>query len=184
MSTILTIPNFATIEECNDIFNRCINELELIDGKVYNSTGKTNSKMSRKSKIAFISNIGNISERIISKIKDHVAEIKGYTPSLGYFQFTQYKEGDYFNWHSDSNNTIFKDRFYTIVLQLTNDYEGGEFQLLINGNEITLEKGIGNLFIFPAETIHRIKPVTENVRYSLVNWLKLKPVDNIKKTLL
>ena len=184
MDRVLVIPNFITKDECSYILNNCINDYELTEAGVYNENPKTSLKPFRKSKVSFVTNIGEVEERILDTVINHVGKIKGYIPFLDYFQFTKYEEGDYFHWHTDSNHTIYKDRFYTVVLQLTNDYEGGEFQLSINGNEITLEKGDGNLFIFPSDMLHRVKPITKNVRYSLVSWLKLKPLNNINKTLL
>jgi hypothetical protein len=32
--------------------------------------------------------------------------------------------------------------------------------------------------------LHRVAPVETGVRYSLVSWFKLKPVENYKKTLI
>lgn len=182
-SKILTIPAFASADECYELIKRYDLTSELQNAGVYNEHNYIKLKETRKSKVSFVFNIGLIQNRILDKVKEHIGTLKGYEPSLDDFQFTKYEEGDYFDWHIDSNDTIFKDRFYTIVLQLNNSYVGGEFQLRMN-REITLESGIGNLFIFPSETIHRVTPIKSGIRYSLVNWLKLKPLHNIKKTLL
>lgn len=180
---ILTIPKFLEKDECELLINKYNIDSELSNAEVYHPNNIQRKRETRKSKVSFIEDIGIVGNRILHKVKEHVGDIKGYEPSLDDFQFTKYEEGDFFDWHADSNDTVFKDRFYTIVLQLNDGYVGGEFQLLTN-REITLEKGVGNLFIFPSEVVHRVKPITSGIRYSLVNWLKLKQIENIKKTLL
>jgi PKHD-type hydroxylase len=72
-----------------------------------------------------------------------------------------------------------------MVIQLNDEYTGGELEIKDNdNNEITLEKGLGNLFLFYSYIIHRVKPVTSGTRYSLVNWFRLTPIENFKKTLI
>lgn len=180
---ILTIPKFLEKDECDLLINKYNIDSELSNAEVYHPNNIQIKKETRKSKVSFVEDIGIVGNKILDKVKEHVGDIKGYEPSLDSFQFTKYEKGDFFDWHADSNDTVFKDRFYTIVLQLNDDYIDGDFQLLTN-KEITLEKGAGNLFIFPSEVVHRVKPITSGIRYSLVNWLKLKQIKNIKKTLL
>ena len=47
-----------------------------------------------------------------------------------------------------------------------------------------MEFGLGNLFIFPSNMLHRVKPIKDGIRYSLVSWLKLKEIKDYKKTIL
>ena len=72
-----------------------------------------------------------------------------------------------------------------MVIQLSDDYIGGELQIKDeDNNEITLESGLGNLFLFYSHITHRVKPVVSGTRYSLVNWFTLTPIENFKKTLI
>jgi predicted 2-oxoglutarate/Fe(II)-dependent dioxygenase YbiX len=73
-----------------------------------------------------------------------------------------------------------------MVIQLNDDYEGGDLQLkLENDNtQIQVEKGIGNLIIFLSNLEHRVTDITRGNRYTLVNWVGLKQINNFKKTLL
>jgi predicted 2-oxoglutarate/Fe(II)-dependent dioxygenase YbiX len=176
---------FLSKEECNSIIKRCLNELLLTNAETYSNDKivRLNKKETRKSKVAFIDDLGNINNRILLKVMEGV-KVKGFEPSIETFQFTKYDEGDYFDWHKDSNETVFKDRFYTIVIQLNEDYTGGDFELIINNKESKMEFGTGNLFIFPSNVFHRVKPIELGIRYSLVSWLKLKEIKNHKKTLL
>jgi PKHD-type hydroxylase len=182
---IITINEFLSKDECEVIIQKCLGELSLLDAKTYPKSDivKLNKKETRKSKVAFIDDLGYINNLILSKVLEEI-KIKGFEPSIETFQFTKYNEGDYFDWHKDSNETVFKDRFYTIVIQLNGDYTGGDFELIINNKESKMEFGTGNLFIFPSNVFHRVKPIELGVRYSLVSWLKLKEIKNHKKTLL
>ena len=79
---------------------------------------------------------------------------------------------------------MYKERFLTIAIQLNNSFIGGEFDVQIGGDELEMKPGIGNLFIFPSSTKHRIREIKNGIRYSIVNWLELEPQKNYKKTLL
>ena len=174
--------NFLSVDECESVLKRCLADLILVEGKTYSEKTKKFKNL-RKSEVAFIENPGSINDRIFLEINKNVS-VKGFEPSVESFQFTKYSEGDYFDWHKDSNDTIYKDRFYTVVIPLNEEYDGGEFQLLVENKEIDLCQDRGNLFIFPANTTHRVKPIASGTRYSLVSWIKLKPVRDYKKSLL
>ncbi len=47
-----------------------------------------------------------------------------------------------------------------------------------------MEFGAGNLYIFPSNVFHRVMPIESGTRYSLVSWLKLKKIEDHKKTLI
>lgn len=183
MHKYFTIPNFLSKDECNSLLLKCKNELKLETGTVNDS--EINFK-SRKSSVAFIDNLGFLNDKL-QNILVELVKIKGFSVSgLQSFQFTEYSVGDYYNWHRDNSidNTIISNRFYSTIIQLNDEYINGELQLNIDGTEITLESGIGNLYMFPSYTIHRIKPITSGVRYSLVNWVTLVKNKNEKKTIL
>ena len=100
------------------------------------------------------------------------------------FQFTEYTTDGYYNWHTDSD-AVMKERYCSMVIQVNDEYTGGELQIIDkDDNEITLEKGLGNLFIFYSHLTHRVKPIISGTRYSLVNWFKITPLKNFKKTLI
>jgi|TARA_R100000152_G_C6716593_1_gene143257 PKHD-type hydroxylase len=110
-------------------------------------------------------------------------------------QFTKYKLGQYYDWHSDSWPKPYerkdpkhpehgKIRKLSMTCQLTDgsEYTGGELEFdfrnydphmrdeskhLIRCQEI-LPKG--SIIVFPSFVWHRVKPVTSGTRYSLVVW--------------
>ena len=93
------------------------------------------------------------------------------------FQYTVYKENHHYNWHIDTFNNW--NRFErkisaSIILSDPNDYEGGEFELIFNGNgdsPIVMKPNIGDVLFFASWMPHRVRPVTKGVRKSLVSWI-------------
>ena len=71
-------------------------------------------------------------------------------------------------------------RKLSMIINLTdpNEYKGGELQFDFRNeaagkNIHTCEamKEKGSIVIFPSFVWHRVTPVTEGTRYSLVNWI-------------
>ena len=104
-------------------------------------------------------------------------------------QFTKYKKGQYYDWHSDSWKKPYaqkgdakgKIRKLSVTLSLTDPetYKGGELEFDFRQNgpdekqKLVVCKEIlpkGSLVVFPSFVWHRVKPVTKGVRYSLVVW--------------
>jgi PKHD-type hydroxylase len=179
--------NFLSPEECDLILNKCNAELTLSEAAVYgeDSNTLTKDKKSRKSSVGFISDLGFLNERLTNKLKE-TFNINGMeVTGLGNFQFTEYKEGEYFDWHTDSTNTIYRDRFTSIVIQLNNTYEGGVLEIKnLKGETLPIENKIGTLYIFNSRLLHRVTPVIDGVRYSLVNWISLIKTNSTKQNLL
>jgi PKHD-type hydroxylase len=172
--------NFLTIEECNLILNKCKAELTMSDAEVYGDNDKL-----RKSSVGWISDLGFLNERLTNTLKKTI-NINGMeVTGLGDYQFTEYKEGEYFDWHTDSTTTIYRDRFTSIVIQLNDTYEGGILEIKnIKGELLPIENKIGTLYIFNSRLVHRVTPVVNGVRYSLVNWVSLVKTDSTKQNLL
>lgn len=92
------------------------------------------------------------------------------------FQYTVYNgnNNDHYDWHMDKGNNNSAPRKLSLVLQLSDpsEYEGGDLQFWIGGNEpITAEKKIGLIYAFPSYILHRVTPVTRGTRKSLVVWI-------------
>ena len=104
-------------------------------------------------------------------------------------QFTIYEKGHYYGWHTDqsgaaikhtSKNINGKIRKISLTLQLTDksEYEGGDFQFQwiddkkSSLNVITIDdaRDIGTVIVFPSFIYHRVLPITNGKRETLVNW--------------
>lgn len=104
-------------------------------------------------------------------------------------QFTKYKLNQHYDWHCDCNEEAYDDpqnknvygktRKLSTVISLSNytDYKGGEFKFdfrnIDSGSNIVEPMEIkekGSIMVFPSFVWHKVCPVTEGTRYSLVCW--------------
>jgi len=91
-------------------------------------------------------------------------------------QFTKYCAGQYYNWHQDLGPGVSLQRKLSIVVNLQNEfmYEGGNLQFFSAiGKNVPREQG--SVIVFPSYEPHRVTPVKEGVRYSLVVWVNGRP---------
>jgi PKHD-type hydroxylase len=92
-------------------------------------------------------------------------------------QYTKYELNGHYTWHWD----VFfgyqtKQRKISVVVMLNEpeDYEGGDFQICINGNldEIkTIRPKKGDALFFASWMPHRVTSVTSGERNTLVTWV-------------
>ena len=106
-------------------------------------------------------------------------------------QFTKYTEGQFYNWHQDSFDKPFnnpnklmlhnKIRKLSVTCSLSDPstYSGGELEFYEGSPERASKKNVfkcteiseqGSIVVFPSFMWHRVCPVTEGTRYSLVIW--------------
>jgi hypothetical protein len=93
--------------------------------------------------------------------------------------FHTFKEGDWFGKHNDIRDR----RLYAIGVLLNDDFEGGEFKLY-NPYELTLNKLIGNVYIFDVRIEHEITPILHGERYSLLWFLQNEHIKTPTNTLI
>lgn len=181
MSNIETIFNFLDNKTCDTIVQYTLSNLSLEIATIYENGKILNSDV-RKSSVTF-NNYENIYPTLIMdilnvinkniKIKNCVAVKNINNTSL---QFTYYKEGDHFDWHIDSSETGYtSSRYFSIVIQLNDEFEGGD--LIVkneNGQELIIPKSKGSITIFPSFFWHKVTPVTNGKRYTLVSWYSIE----------
>jgi predicted 2-oxoglutarate/Fe(II)-dependent dioxygenase YbiX len=181
MFEVITIDNFLSKSECDELIQKYKNELTLLPAEV--SDYDPNRKF-RKSKVGFIDTLGDLDKKITDVLTNNIKVPKHDVSKLGPYQFTEYNEGDFFDWHTDANKNVYSDRFASVVIQLNDEYEGGDLELKDNkGNKIEINQKVGKLYVFPSTMKHRVSEVIKGVRYSLVNWVKLNK-QNYKQELL
>jgi PKHD-type hydroxylase len=105
--------------------------------------------------------------------KDYNFDLWGFD----HFQYTVYNVNEEYKAHADIIYTASKFKSLTrklsISLVLSDNYEGGEFQI-INAEQSeasTVEQKKGRLIVFPSWMVHKVKPVTRGVRKSIVVWV-------------
>jgi PKHD-type hydroxylase len=176
--------NFLSTEECDFILNKCKKELTLSEAQV--STNNPNPPYKRrKSSVGWIEDLGFLNERLENKLRE-TFNINGMeVTGLGDYQFTEYKEGEYFDWHTDSTDSVFTHRFASVVIQLNDTYSDGILEIKnIKEELVPIQNKIGTLYIFNSKLLHRVTPVTDGVRYSLVNWVSLVRTNSGKQNLI
>lgn len=96
------------------------------------------------------------------------------------FQYTKYnsKNKQHYTWHIDSgglySNNSERRISASIMLTDPNDYEGGEFHAIVNGqvdNPVVVKPERGDVIFFSSWTPHKVAPVTSGIRKSLVVWV-------------
>lgn len=174
------IEDFLSKEECNFILNKCKEELELSTASV--TDGNPNK---RKSSISWVDDLGDVNERLKNILKSQFNFLGMEVTGLKSFQFTEYKVGEFYEWHTDRGPIMNRNRFVSTVIQLNDDYEGGLLEIKDTmGNLIPINQKSGSLYIFDSGLEHRVTPVNVNVRYSLVNWVSLVKTNVEKQKLI
>jgi PKHD-type hydroxylase len=106
-------------------------------------------------------------------------------------QFTKYSPGQYYGWHCDSWEVPYnkpnslethgKIRKLSVTCSLSHpsEYEGGELEFNFNNPGKSKKQNIkkcleilprGSIVVFPSFVWHRVCPVKQGTRYSLVVW--------------
>ena len=181
MVNVIEIQKFLTNEECDKII-----KLGLGVGLQHATTVYKGDSFSKdivsdsfnRRKISYIQNenlekVTDITKKIIKKIN----ELK-YFNNITYsditsYSFNKYSEGDFLNLHADEHEMV-NGATLTIVMELSDDFEGGEFCYIMDDVERKLNKGKGNMYIFPSTTKHRVTEITKGVRYSFNAWPRMK----------
>jgi PKHD-type hydroxylase len=92
------------------------------------------------------------------------------------YQFTKYdgRQNHHYTWHRDDKPTDRRDyRKISSTIQLSNpeDYYGGKFEIEdFNVQDHKGWDGKGTLIVFPSISSHRVLPVHDGLRFSMVVW--------------
>jgi PKHD-type hydroxylase len=86
-------------------------------------------------------------------------------------QFAKYGVGDGFGWHLDAGAGQTSTRKLSMSVQLCgeDEYAGGDLELCACP-ELDSRRRRGTIIVFPSFLAHRVTPVTQGTRYSLVAW--------------
>ena len=119
----------------------------------------------------------NILLEFVLKANENVYhyDLSKFTPC----QFAQYNVGDFYGYHQDSGHQYAEyekeTRKLSMTVQLSDpkDYDGGVFQFYNGDNDPEVPPIIeqGSIIVFDSRMWHRVTPVTNGVRYSLVSWI-------------
>ena len=72
---------------------------------------------------------------------------------------------------------------YGVGVLLNDKFDGGDFKFY-DENNTTLDKTLGNAYIFNVETNHEITPIYDGTRYSILWFLQRENIDTNYNSLL
>lgn len=177
---------FVTYREAfnNDELTQLINHLDSLTtkrGEVGGPEGTVDDDKIRSSNIAWLG-LNNDTQWIYDRMAYVARALNGqfYKFDLYGFnedmQYTVYsgEEQNHYDWHVDtspSNN--FSPRKFSMVLQLSDplEYVGGDLQILTSVEPVSVDKEKGLIAAFPSYVLHKVTPVTQGKRKTLVVWI-------------
>lgn len=101
-------------------------------------------------------------------------DLTGFHEPMQLGVYTSQQQGHY-DWHVDASpmdRQTPRKLSMSMLLSDPTEFEGGEFQVKTNSDRVqTLECKKGRAWFFPSYVLHRVAPVTEGTRRSLVLWI-------------
>ncbi len=99
-------------------------------------------------------------------------DVTGFFQGLQLIRYEGSRE-DHYAWHMDIGIGADTGRKISFVVQLSDpaDYEGGELEMN-SGKILTPPNARGTVVLFPSFMLHRVKPVTSGVRWSIAGWVQ------------
>lgn len=173
--------NFLTKGECEVLIERGINQglfdmksSKIVNGVVYNEN--TSDTKNNKRKGNYFTDdvldepmISELSQKIINKVN----ELKIFNgiqyQGIEKYSFNEYSPGDFLTWHKDSHEII-NGATITLIIQLNDDYDGGDIKYEIDDIEHFVPKKQGSVFIFDSNMNHCVNELKTNKRYSINVW--------------
>jgi PKHD-type hydroxylase len=167
------IEQILSPQECSEIIELGTTKGIKKEDNVVNSNNVEVNKSIRSTEIYFINDVS-----LYQKIMPHVVRLNKWNYNFSRVEPLQlgvYSEGDHYDWHVDDDGVAYDssagpfaglNRRLSFSILLNEDFEGGEF---VMNDALSLNK-TGQILIFPSTIKHKVNPVTQGTRYSLVGW--------------
>jgi predicted 2-oxoglutarate/Fe(II)-dependent dioxygenase YbiX len=168
----LTNKNFIELIK-KYINKKAINKLSTVDGireEIRNVFGHSLKKDNISDKI-FFKHIDKVIQQHYSHYKFKFPYLQ--TSNLKQISLLKYEVGGKYEIHTDHYHQT--ERTLTFILNLNEDYEGGDF-VFYNQDNTEMKRikcKASTCIMFPSnfQYPHRIEPITKGTRYSIVAWL-------------
>lgn len=104
--------------------------------------------------------------------------------------FNRYDVGMEYGLHVDSavmggvGDVLRSDIAMTVFLSDPKSYDGGELMMNMSGMEYAFKLEAGSAIAYPANTLHRVTPITRGARYAAIIWVQSQVRDAAKRELL
>ncbi len=179
----VSFQDMFTPEQCEQIIELG-KQLELKEGVV--GTGDTDYGLNsdlRSARVGWFDSAAESSNWIYRSLTEAVNRINSefWHFDLEYLeglQFTAYdKPGDHQDTHMDTGLVGEHYRKLPLVVQLTDPetYKGGDLELQLAHDFTPMSRTQGSITVFPSFLLHRVRPIVEGKRYSLVSWVCGRP---------
>jgi PKHD-type hydroxylase len=167
------IEQILSPQECSEIIELGTTKGIKKEDNVVNSNNVEVNKSIRSTEIYFINDVS-----LYQKIMPHVVKLNKWNYNFSRVEPLQlgiYREGDHYDWHVDDDGVAYDssagpfaglNRRLSFSILLNEDFEGGEFVM----NDVLPLNKTGQILIFPSTIKHKVNPVTQGTRYSLVGW--------------
>jgi PKHD-type hydroxylase len=98
-------------------------------------------------------------------------EVTGVEANVQLARYDSANRG-FYDWHFDFGPAK-ATRKLSISIQLSDseDYDGGDLEMMFGNVPTKLDRTRGAFIIFPSFMLHRVTPVTRGTRWSLVAWI-------------
>lgn len=99
-----------------------------------------------------------------------------YPDRLAKIMFSRYEAGMNYGEHVDNAiiNNVRTDIAFTLFLSDPSSYDGGELEIIKTDGHDSIKLPAGSLYLYSADSIHQVKPVTSGVRLAAVGWVQSK----------
>lgn len=188
---LLQIPDVLTAEQAADC-RRKIEKTEWVDGRVtaghQSARAKNNLQIPETHPLA-----EEMGELILSSLERHSLFVSAALPSKVFPPlFNRYEGGHSFGNHVDNAirqvtgtpHRIRTDLSATLFLTNPEDYDGGELVVEDTYGVHSVKLPAGHLVLYPATSLHNVRPVTRGARISSFFWIQSMIRDDGKRTIL
>lgn len=188
---LLEIPNVLTAEQAEN-FRQKIEQANWVDGRVtaghQSGRAKNNRQLSEADPLAQA-----MGDFILEVLEQNPLFVSAALP-LKVFPplFNRYEGGESFGNHVDNSirqvtgtpHRIRTDLSATLFLTKPEDYDGGELVIEDTYGVHSVKLAAGSLILYPATSLHNVRPVTRGARISSFFWIQSMVRDDGKRTIL
>jgi len=188
---LLTIPELLTADEVARA-RQALDQAEWVDGRatagVQSARAKDNEQLSEQHPVA-----RQLGEMILGKLGQSALFISAALPSRVFPPlFNRYRGGHSFGTHVDNairqvagtSHRMRTDLSATLFFSSPDEYDGGELQVEDTYGIHSVKLPAGHMVIYPASSLHHVKPVTRGARIASFFWIQSMIREDSERTLL
>ncbi len=188
---LLSIPEVLTAEQVKQA-RQMLDKAKWVDGRI--TAGHQSAKAKNNLQIPEDHPTAQkLGQMIISSLQKNALFISAALPAKVFPPlFNRYQGGQSFGTHVDNAirqvpNTAYyirTDLSATLFLSEPNEYQGGELVVEDTYGVQQVKLPAGHLILYPATSLHHVRPVTEGSRTASFFWIQSMVRDDAERTLL